>query len=359
MRGHGNPQASMFSYISLEERVPQAHPIRKIRRVVDKALKVLEPEFAGLYAQNGRPSIPPEHLLRALLLQILYSIRSERQLVERIDYDLLFRWFVGLSIDDPVWNHSTFTKNRDRLLSPEIARRLFEQVRRQAYAKQLLSRDHFSIDGTLIDASASMKSFVPRDTPTPDKDDCPGAGGRNKDVDFRGEKRSNKTHASRTDPDAQLYRKGQAQSSRLCMMGHITIENRNGLIVETELTQANGYAEREAGLSMLDRLSKRPKRTVGADKGYDTKDFVASCRERGITPHVAAKHKYPAIDKRTTGTPGYTISQRIRKRVEEPFGWMKTVGTLRKLKHRGTVKATTTLLMNATMFNVVRMEALL
>ena len=367
MRGQGSQQGSMFSYIDLEQRVPKDHPIRPIRRVVDKALARLEAEFSTLYAERGRPSIPPERLLRALLLQILFSIRSERQLVERIDYDLLFRWFVGLEIDEPVWHHSSFTKNRERLLSERIARRLFEEIRSQAYARRLLSRDHFSVDGTLIEASASMKSFVRREAADEpplgpsDEDDEGGGLGRNREVDFRGEKRSNRTHASRSDPDARLYRKGLGQCSRLCLMGHIVIENRNGLIVETQTSHATGRAEREAALSMIERVPKRrggKPRTLGADKGHDAREFVAACRDRGITPHVAARARYGSMDRLTLMSEGYAISQRKRKRVEEPFGWMKTVGTIRKLAHRGLARASTTMLLNAAMWNATRMRTL-
>lgn len=361
MRGDTNPQGAMFSYIDLEERVPQSHPIRKIRRVVDKALKALGPEFDELYSDVGRASIAPEKLLRAQLLQILYSIRSERQLVERIDYDLLFRWFVGMAIDEPIWNHSTFTKNRDRLLNAEIAHKLFEQIRKQAYAKHLLSRDHFSVDGTLIDASASMKSFVLKPEFREDKDDDTGGsgGGRNEEVDFKKERRSNKTHESTTDPDARLFRKSKGSPSRLCMMGHIITENRNGFIVQARLTEANTSQEWDAGLEMIDQLSMRPGQTIGADKGYDTKRFVEGCRERSITPHVAAKVSRGAVDGRTTSTKGYAVSQRKRKRVEEPFGWMKEVGTIRKLAHRGFAKAEAVFVMNAAAFNLVRMKAYL
>lgn len=353
MRGYIDPQQSMFSYVDIEQRIPSSHPIREIRVVIDKAINAIEPEIAQRYASSGRPSIPPEQLLRALFLQIFYSIRSERQLVERIEYDLLFRWFVDLGIDESVWNHSTFTKNRDRLLNEEIAQRLFEEVKTQAYAKRLMSRDHFSVDGTLIDASASMKSFVPKQSAEADSDND-GNGSRNSDVDFKGQKRSNKTHASTTDPDARLFRKGAGKSSRLCMMGHILIENRNGLIVEACVTTAGTSQEWEAGLDMLDQQSMRPSQTVGADKGYDVARFVDGVREMNITAHVAARAKGSQVDGRTTQTAGYETSQRIRKRVEEPFGWMKTIGTIGKLAHRGLSKAGAVFAMNATAFNVVR-----
>lgn len=363
MRGQIDPHVSMFSYIDLEQRVPQDHPIRKIRRVVDKALKAMESDFEGLYATAGRPSIPPERLLRALMLQILYSIRSERQLVERIDYDLLFRWFVGMGIDDPVWNHSTFTKNRDRLLCSRIAQRLFDEIKKQAYARHLLSRDHFSVDGTLIDASASMKSFVVKTpegkTASDDSNDNPPSSGRNAPVDFKGEKRSNKTHASTTDPDARLFKKSAGSASRLCMMGHILIENRNGFIVEATVSEAGTSQEWDAAIGMINKQSLRPGQTCGADKGYDVKRFVNRCREQKMTPHVAARFSGSAVDARTTSKAGYALSAIKRKLVEEPFGWMKNIGTIRKLKHRGLPKADCVFLMNSAMYNVVRMKAFL
>ena len=357
MRGEIDPQAAMFSYIDLEERVPADHPIRKIRRVVDKALKAMETDLDVVYASDGRPSVPPEQLLRAQLLQIIYTIRSERQLVERIDYDLLFRWFVGLGIDEPVWNHSTFTKNRDRVLCSDIAQRLFEEIKNQAYAKCLLSRDHFSVDGTLIDASASMKSFVPKEKPESGSGSSnnKSGGGRNADVDFKGQKRANETHESTTDPDSRLYRKSQGQPSRLCMMGHIMTENRNGFIVEAKVTTAGTSQEWDAALEMIDKQSMRPGQTVGADKGYDTKRFVSGARELGMTPHVAAKVSRGAIDGRTINSKGYKISQRKRKLVEEPFGWMKNIGGIRKLFHRGLEKGNCIFLLNAAAFNVVRL----
>lgn len=355
MRGEIDPQRAMFSYVDLEQRVPQDHPIRKIRRVVDKALKALNDDFSALYAETGRNSIPPEMLLRAQFLQIFYSIRSERQLVERLDYDLLFRWFVGLGIDDPVWNHSTFSKNRDRVLTADIAQRLFDEIKKQAYARRLMSRDHFSVDGTLIEASASMKSFVPKDKPSSkDKPDDPT--GRNREVDFKGQRRKNDTHHSTTDPDARLFRKSRGSSSKLCMMGHILIENRAGMIVEATVTTASTSKEWEAGLDLLKRQSIRPGQTVAADKGYDTGCFVQGCREIGITPHVAAKSSRSSVDGRTTNTEGYRISQLKRKLVEEPFGWMKTVGSIRKSAFRGLQKNLTLMLMNSAAFNVIRLS---
>lgn len=365
MRGQADPQTSMFSYISLDERIPSSHPIRKIRQVVDVALDAMESDFQTLYSDNGRPSIPPERLLRAQMLQILFSIRSERQLVERIDYDMMFRWFVGMDLDEPVWNHSTFTKNRDRLLCTSIAQRLFEEINRQAYAKQLLSRDHFSVDGTLIDASASMKSFVPKAEQGKDESNGgspPGGSGptrRNEEVDFRGQKRSNKTHASTTDPDARLLRKSQGSASRRCMMGHILIENRSGMIVDAMVTEANTAKEWDAGLEMLDKLPIRPGQTVGGDRGYDVKRFVDGCRELNVTAHVAMRSANSAIDERTSSKAGYRISIIKRKRVEEPFGWMKNVGTIRKLLHRGIDKASAIFLLNSAMFNVTRMKTLM
>ena len=359
MRGEIDPQRTMFSYIDIEQRIPASHPIRKIRGVIDVALQAIDSDISVQYSSYGRPSIPPEQLLRAQFLQIFYSVRSERLLVDRIEYDLLFRWFVGLGIDDPVWNHSTFSKNRDRVLTEHIAQRLFDEVKRQAYAKKLMSRDHFSVDGTLIDACASMKSFVPKES-TADGGDGPGDsgtghGGRNADIDFKGRKRSNATHESTTDADARLFRKGAGQSSRLCMMGHILTENRNGMIVEACVTRAGTEQEWEAGLEMLDKQSKRPGQTVGADKGYDVKRFVDSVREMEFTPHVAARSKGSSIDGRTTSTIGYEISQRKRKLVEEPYGWMKTVGAMRKTALRGLNKVGTSFLMHATGFNVIRM----
>ena len=354
MRGEIDPQRGLFSYVDLEERIPQDHPIRKIKRVVDRALKALDDDFAGQYSDVGRSSIAPEMLLRAQFLQIFYSIRSERQLVERLDYDLLFRWFVGLGIDDPTWNHSTFSKNRDRVLTSDIAQRLFDEIKKQAYARRLMSRDHFSVDGTLIEASASMTSFVPKDPPAEDNDEQ-GPKGRNGDVDFKGQKRKNDTHHSTTDSDARLYRKSVGQSAKLCFMGHVLTENRSAMIVDATVTTAGTSKEWDAGLALINKQSKRPGQTVGADKEYDTKRFVEGCRAHGMTPHVAAKASRSSIDGRTTGTASYEVSQRIRKRVEEPFGWMKTVGTLRKTLGQRLEKNLSMMLMNSAAFNVTRM----
>lgn len=337
----------MFSYVDLESRIPKDHPIRKIRRTVDEALADLEPAFDEMYAERGRPSIPPEQLIRALLLQILFTIRSERQLMERIDYDLLFRWFVGLRMDDPVWNHSVFSKNRDRLLRFGIDELLFEAIKKQGYAKKLLSRDHFSVDGTLLEACASLKSYRPKDGS--DDDD-----GEN----FHGQKRSNKTHRSTTDPDSRMFRKSQGKEAKLSYMGHVLTENRNGLIVETTVTEAATRQEWEAGLELLGRQPRRRGRTVGGDKGYDVAQFVDGCRALGVTPHVAAKVRYSRLDGRTTQHRGYEISQRKRKRVEEPFGWMKTYGLMRKLRHRGRENVEWLFRFTATAYNIVRMQGL-
>lgn len=355
MRGDLNPQPSLFSYVDLESRIPAQHPIRRVRQVMDTALAALQDEFDAMYSQIGRPSIPPEMLLRALLLQIMFTIRSERQLIERLDYDLLFRWFVGLGMDDPVWNHSTFSKNRDRLLRSGIDERLFDAVKKQAYARHLLSRDHFTVDGTLLDACASMKSFRPKGT---DEDDQSG-GGSHPGENFHGERRSNETHESTTDPESRLFRKGKGKESRLSYMGHLLTENRNGLIVDTEVTLAGTRQEWEAGIEMLARQSARPGQTIGADKGYDTGEFVDGCRGLKVTPHVAAKAKGSCLDGRTTSTPGYAVSQRKRKQIEECFGWMKTFGLLRKLRHRGLEMVGWIFRLTATAYNITRMKALM
>jgi transposase len=348
MRGQSKTQAALFSYVDLESRIPAAHPIRKVRQIVDQALADLEPAFCEMYSVVGRPSIPPEQMIRALLLQIFFTIRSERQLIERLDYDLMFRWFVGLSIDDKVWSHSVFSKNRDRLLAGEIDELFFDAVKKQASARQLMSKDHFSVDGTLLEACASVKSFKPKD-----KDD-EGDDGQ----DFHGQKRSNDTHQSSTDPDSKLFRKGKGKESKLCHMGHILTENRNGLIVETEVTEAGTSQEWDAGTTMLAKLGTRPGRTVGADKGYDTLEFVEGSRGLGITPHVAAKSAQSCVDKRTTNTEGYKISQVKRKRIEECFGWMKDIGLMRKLRHVGRAKVTWIFRFTAAAYNLTRLKGL-
>lgn len=352
MRGNEYRQSSCFSYISLEGRVPEDHPLRPIKEMVAKALKELSTMFDNLYSHTGRPSIAPEMLLKATLLQILYSIRSERLLTEQIEYNLLFRWFVDLPMDQTVWNHSVFTKNRDRLLNTEVADAFFASVRTQADKSGLLSDEHFTVDGTLVGAWASLKSFQPKDK----TDGGTPQASRNPDVDFRGSKRRNDTHESKTDPDARLYRKSQGKESRLCFMGHILMENRNGLAVESELTSANGTAEREAAINMILDVPHKRRITVGADKAYDTADFSASLRSMTVTPHVTQKSKGSSIDGRTTRHPGYCISQKVRKRVEEIFGWMKTVGAMRQVKLRGLPKVQSLFTFTAAMFNLVRMR---
>jgi transposase len=362
MRGGDHQSASLFSYVSCEARVPPDHPLRAIRAIVDEALEVLSGAFAALYAATGRPSIAPEKLLRALLLQAFYSVRSERQLMEQLDYNLLFRWFVGLAMDAPVWDATVFSKNRDRLLAGDVAAQFLAAVLAQPRVKALLSDEHFSVDGTLIRAWASLKSVKPKDAGGGSEDGGEGAsGGRNAEVDFHGERRSNATHASTTDPAARLYRKGDNQGAELCFMGHLLMENRHGLIVDARLTQASGTAEREAAKAMLDARPGRRRRTLGADKGYDAREFVDALRERGVTPHVAqnTSGRRSAIDRRTTRHPGYAISQTIRKRAEEGFGWMKTVGGLRQTRHRGLPRVGWTFIFLAAACNLVRLPKLL
>ena len=332
MRGIDDQQEPMFSYVSIEARIPKDHPLRPLRTMVDKALSDLYPLFQEMYSHTGRPSVAPEQLLRALLLQVLYSIRSERMLIEQLDYNLLFRWFVGLSMDDRVWNHSTFSKNRDRLISSDVAFAFFDRIRTQAEAAGLLSDEHFTVDGTLIEAWASLKSVRPKDS---DNQPRPSSGSRNPSVTFRGEKRTNDTHASTTDPQARLYKKGKGQEAKLSYMGHLLMENRNGLAVNARLTLATGTAEREAALSMISERKGSRRITVGADKGYDTKAFVRPMRTLSATPHTAQRAKGSAIDCRVTRHEGYAISQRSRKRIEEIFGWLKTVAGLRRTRHRG------------------------
>jgi transposase len=356
MRGSDNSSGSLFSYVDLEERVPAKHPLRVIRALVNDVLVALDAEFERLYEGTGRQSIAPERLLRASLLQAFYSVRSERQLMEQIDYNLLFRWFVGLGIDDPVWDHSTFSKNRDRLLDADVAAKFLEAVLRHPKVNRFLSDDHFSVDGTLVEAWASMKSFRAKDG-----SDEPPSPGRNGERDFHGQKRANDTHESKTDPDARLYRKGKGQSSRLCFMGHALIENRHGLVVQADVTTATGRAERAAALAMIDRheeASEHPL-TLAADKGYDTSDFVADLRRKGVTPHVARKAKGSAIDGRTTRHEGYKVSQRKRKLVEEAFGWGKTIAGLAKVKLRGLARVRFKFTFTMAAYNLIRMPRLL
>jgi transposase len=347
----------MFSYLSPEERVPETHPLRAIRRMTDEALGGLSAKLDELYSAIGRPSIAPEKLLRALLLQILYTVRSERLLMEQLQYNLLFRWFVGLNMDEAVWVATVFSKNRDRLLEGEIASLFFAGVLAQARGADLLSDEHFSVDGTLIEAWAGQKSFQRKDCSEKPSPDDPG----NPTVDFHGEKRSNDTHASTTDADARLARKSGGHEAKLAYCGNVLIENRNGLVVEAELLQANGTAERDAALLMTARIEGSQRVTVAADKGYDTNNFVREMRGMNVTPHVAQNEKRPggsAIDKRTTRHPGYKVSQIKRKRIEEVFGWLKTVGMLRKTRHRGVHKVGWVFTFAAAAYNLVRMRKL-
>jgi transposase len=361
MRGDEEQQEGFIVFESLEDRVPEDHPLRPIRRIVDRALREMSPLFDSLYCERGRLSIPPECLLRAQVLQILYAIPSERRFCEHLEYHLLFRWFVGLPFSEKAWHPTSFTKNRDRLLSAEVAGIFFEKIRSQAEAKKLLSREHFSVDGTLIEAAASLKSFHPRneegcqhgeDTPT-------GGGGRNPEVSFRGERRGNDTHCSTTDPEARLA-KIKGKEAKLSYRGHLLVENRHGLIVSLALTPATGKAEEEAALQLLTRERGRQsgQLTVGADRGYNTKNFVREARALGITPHVAEKKRYNAIDGRTTSWEGYGVSMRRRKIVEEPFGWMKVTGGLRKLRHRGQEKVRAVFTFTCACFNLVRLKNL-
>jgi transposase len=406
MRGTDETTGSLFSYVDLDARIPPRHPLRKVRRIVNEALAGMDAEFDRLYSAEGRPSIAPERLLRASLVQMLFSVRSERQLMEQMQYNLLFRWFVGLGIDDPVWVPTVFTKNRDRLLTTDIARKFLAAILAHREIAPLLSAEHFSVDGTLVKAWASMKSVQPRAAATPPDDpgaedpgaEDPGADARpgdppagchenapeppesetetetetetmtrparknrNAEVDFRGTKRSNATHASTTDPDARLYRKSWGAAAMLCFMGHTLMENRSGLIVQADLTTADGHAERRAALDMIDRHARgsRRRRTLGADKGYDSADFVAALRQRRVTPHVARKARHSAIDGRTTRHAGYAVSQTCRKKIEEPFGWAKTVGDMAHTMYRGLdrVRAGFTLTMAAC--NLARLPRLL
>jgi len=356
MRGDDlEQQGAMWSYVPMEQRIPAEHPLRVMRPLVDAVLRELSPRFAELYARVGRPSIAPEKLLRALLLQVLYTIRSERLLMEQLDYNLLFRWFVGLELDDPVWNATVFTKNRERLLDGEIARAFFDRVVAQARERGLLSDEHFTVDGTLVEAWASLKSFKRKDAPPASPDD-PG----NPTVNFHGERRRNTTHASTTDPDARLARKGPGQEAKLCYTGHVLMENRNGLAVGGCVIRASGHAERAAALELFGAQNRAGRVTLGADKGYDTRDFVAAIRLLGVTPHVAQNttNRASAIDGRTTRHAGYAVSQRRRKRVEEIFGWLKTVGLMRKTRHRGTRRVDWMFTFALAAYNLVRIRNL-
>jgi transposase len=359
MRGSDKRSGELFSYVDLERRVRADHPLRAIRRLTDAALEALSGEFAALYSGTGRPSIPPEQLLRAMLLQAFYSIRSERQLMERLEFDLLFKWFVGLGVDDGVWEHSSFSKNRDRLLDGEIAAKFLSAVLAQPRVKRLLSSEHFSVDGTLIEAWASLKSFKPKEQPEGEE---PPGGGRNAPADFKGEKRSNETHRSTTDPDAMLYRKGPGMEAKLCFIGHGLMENRSGLIVDARLTRVSGHAERLAALDMIQHRADRPRAiTLGADKGYDAADFVEELRTMNVRPHVAqnTSGRRSAIDRRTTRHWGYDASQCIRKRIEEAFGWIKAVAGLRKTKLRGLPKVDWAFTFAAAAYNLVRAPKLI
>jgi len=391
MRGTDEASGSLFSYVDLDERVPAGHPLRKVRQIVNEALSSLDAEFAALYTDFGRPSIAPERLIRASLLQILFSIRSERQLMEQMNYNLLFRWFVGPGIDDAVWVPTVFTKNRDRLLTTDMSRKVMAAILAHPEVKPLLSDEHFSVDGTLVKAWASMKSFQPNVSPPPDHDDDQSdppppstqetpadtdqppqqtetqpmpdtpRQPRNAEVNFRGEKRSNTTHASVTDPDARLYKKAPGAAATLCFMGHTLMENRNGLVVQADLTHADGRGERKAALEMINRHSPGSTRrlTLGADKGYDSADFVADLRRMVVTPHVAQKVRHSAIDGRTTQHPGYALSQRRRKKIEEPFGWAKTVGGMAQTVHRGLDRVRAQFTMTMAACNLARLPKLL
>ncbi|OBY25253.1 IS5 family transposase [Leisingera sp. JC1] len=388
MRGTDEASGSLFSYVDLEERIPARHPLRKIRQVVNDALASLDADFEALYTDFGRPSIPPERLIRACLLQILFSVRSERQLMEQMQYNLLFRWFVGLGIDDPVWVPTVFTKNRDRLLTADMSRKVMAAILAHQEVAPLLSGDHFSVDGTLIKAWASMKSFQPKAAGTPPGDDGPddppavsndsvaqpvqtepdtdqmsrsSRCSRNPEVNFKGEKRSNATHASVSDPDARLYKKSPGTGAVLCFMGHALMENRHGLVVQGDLTHADGRAERKAALDMLHRHSPGSTRqlTLGADKGYDAAGFVADLRQACVTPHVARRARHSAIDGRTTRHKGYALSQKHRKRIEEAFGWAKTVGGMSQTVYRGVERVRSRFILTLAAGNLARLPRLL
>jgi transposase len=361
MRGENTKQSSMLMLMSPETRVPTTHPLRAIKKLADEALVRLSPVFDAMYASTGRPSIPPERLLKSMLLIALYTVRSERQFCEQLDYNLLFRWFLDMDMEEPTFDPTVFTKNRDRLVASDAAGEFFRAVVRQAKGAGLVSREHFSVDGTLIEAWASLKSFKKKDASK--KDDPPPDDPGNPSVDFHGEKRGNETHESTTDPDAKLARKGMGKEAKLSYSAHALIENRNGLLMAFQMDEADGRAERRNALEMLDEsLSGKWRVTVGGDKGYDTRDFVEACRKRNVTPHVAQnayKRRRSAIDQRTTRQPGYPISQRFRKRIEEVFGWMKTVGNFRKTRFRGFGANQIAAYMVGAAYNLLRVAKLL
>lgn len=356
MRGDDTKTEAMFYYLSPESVVPQDHPLRSIRTMVDQALAELSPEFDKMYSRIGRPSIPPEKLLKGLLLQTLFSIRSVRLLMQEIGYNILYKWFLGLAMDDKIWDHSTFSQNQDRLIDTDIARKFLERIQAQAEGANLLSKEHFSVDGTLIEAWASIKSFRPKTEKTPPPKDT-----RNDEVDFKGQKLKNDTHESNTDPDCRIYKKSAGSGAKLCYMGHLLMENRNGLIVVPTVTHATGTAEREAAEAMVKQIAGDRRITLGGDKNYDTNELVLALRKLEVTPHVAANTERKggsAIDARTTRHSGYTVSQKFRKRIEEAFGWMKTIGNLRKIKYRGIPKVSWHFIFTAAAYNLVRMKNL-
>jgi|SRR5579884_3975770 len=361
MRGDDQQQNELFSYGSLQDRVPEDHPLRPIRQMVDEALKALSPKFDDLYGEDGRPSIAPERLLRALLLQMLYTVRSERMLMEQLEYNLLFRWFVGLGMNEAVWHPTVFSKNRDRLMKGDVAREFFAQVLRQARRKRLLSSEHFTVDGTLIEAWAGQKSFRVKDEEDPLKPPPPADSGSNPTVNFHKQQRRNDTHESTSDPWARLFKKTRGAEAKLCYLGHLLTENRNGLVVNARVTLATGTAERDAAMEMANDIPGGSARvTLGADRGYDTHGFVAQLRELNVTPHVAqnTSNRRSAVDQRTTRHEGYAVSQRKRKRVEEVFGWMKTVAMMRKTRVRGPDRVGWMFTLAAAAYNLVRMRNL-
>ena len=357
MRGADIEQSGLFSYVSLESRVPQEHPLRRIRALLDEALEGMHRDFERVYANSGRSSIAPERLVRALVLQVLYSIRSERLLVEQLDYNLLFRWFVGLSVDEAVWDHSSFSKNRDRLIEAGVARKLLRRVGTRAQREGLLSCEHFSVDGTLIEAWSAVKSMRRRDGT-----DDPPPPGRNPHVDFHGERRTNETHMAPHEPQAKLFRKGKGQPAKLYYMAHVLMEHRQGLPIDAEFTEADGFAERAAGIRLIKRQGRNARRTLAGDKAYDTREFVAECRKLAVTPHVAqniARSGGSAIDARTTRHSGYRVSQRIRKRIEEAFGWGKDGRPMRKMRVRGYRHAGFMTLLTISCHSLLRVSKLL